>query len=69
VLMTWHALLTCALLAPLLPWSEATGKAPGARAPRGCALSWQTRYLHEYVETQGGRSTPLTRPGIDTRPI
>jgi hypothetical protein len=31
-----------------LPWSEATGKAPGARAPRGCALSWQTRYLHEF---------------------
>jgi len=30
-----------------LPWSEATGRAPGARAPRGCALSWQTRYLAE----------------------
>jgi hypothetical protein len=31
-----------------LPWSEATGRAPGARTPRGCALSWQTRYLHEF---------------------
>lgn len=30
-----------------LPWSEATGAAPGARSPRGCALSWQTRYLAE----------------------
>jgi hypothetical protein len=30
-----------------LPWSEATGHAPGARAPRGCALAWQTRYLAE----------------------
>jgi hypothetical protein len=31
-----------------LPWSEATGMAPGARVPRGCALSWQTRYIHEF---------------------
>jgi hypothetical protein len=30
-----------------LPWSEVTGKAKGARDPRGCALSWQTRYLNE----------------------
>jgi hypothetical protein len=30
-----------------LPWSEATGKAAGAREPRGCALSFQTRYLGE----------------------
>jgi hypothetical protein len=30
-----------------LPWSEVTGRGPGARAPRGCALSWQTRYLAE----------------------
>jgi hypothetical protein len=30
-----------------LPWSEVTGKAKGARDPRGCALSWQTRYLRE----------------------
>jgi hypothetical protein len=31
-----------------LPWSEATGKAQGARDPRGCALSWQTRFLVEF---------------------
>ena len=31
-----------------LPWSEATGRAKGAREPRGCALSWQTRYLREF---------------------
>lgn len=31
-----------------LPWSEATGRAPGARTPRGCALSWQTRFLDEF---------------------
>jgi hypothetical protein len=30
-----------------LPWSEATGRGKGARSPRGCALSWQTRYLRE----------------------
>jgi hypothetical protein len=30
-----------------LPWSEATGTAPGARDPRGCALSFETRYLAE----------------------
>jgi hypothetical protein len=30
-----------------LPCSEVTGKAKGARMPRGCALSWQTRFLHE----------------------
>jgi hypothetical protein len=30
-----------------LPWSEATGRAKGARDPRGCALSWQTRFLRE----------------------
>jgi len=32
-----------------LPWSEATGRAKGAREPRGCALSWQTRYLREFA--------------------
>jgi hypothetical protein len=31
-----------------LPWSEATGKAKGARHPRGCAHAWQTRYLREF---------------------
>lgn len=31
-----------------LPWSEVTGTVPTAREPRGCALSWQTRYLHEF---------------------
>jgi len=31
-----------------LPWSEVTGRGPGARLPRGCALSWQTRYLREF---------------------
>lgn len=31
-----------------LPWSEVTGRGPGARSPRGCALSWQTRYLREF---------------------
>ncbi len=30
-----------------LPWSEATGKAKGAKQPRGCAQSWVTRYLTE----------------------
>jgi len=30
-----------------LPWSEATGAATGARDPRGCALSFETRYLAE----------------------
>ncbi|MGI5864392.1 MAG: hypothetical protein ACOX6T_20395, partial [Myxococcales bacterium] len=30
-----------------LPWSEATGRAKGAKLPRGCALSWQTRFLAE----------------------
>jgi hypothetical protein len=31
-----------------LPWSEVTGSARTAREPRGCALSLQTRYLHEF---------------------
>jgi hypothetical protein len=31
-----------------LPWSEVTGSARTSRVPRGCALSWQTRYLHEF---------------------
>jgi hypothetical protein len=31
-----------------LPHSEVTGKAKGAKIPRGCALSFQTRYLHEF---------------------
>jgi hypothetical protein len=31
-----------------LPWSEVTGRGTGARSPRGCALSWQTRYLREF---------------------
>lgn len=31
-----------------LPWSEVTGADRTAREPRGCALSWQTRYLHEF---------------------
>jgi hypothetical protein len=31
-----------------LPWSEVTGKARGARDPRGCALSWQTRFVREF---------------------
>jgi hypothetical protein len=30
-----------------LPWSEVTGKAPGAKHPRGCAQSFITRYLGE----------------------
>ncbi|MFZ5470644.1 MAG: hypothetical protein ACOZIN_14520 [Myxococcota bacterium] len=30
-----------------LPWSEATGKAKGARHPRGCAQSFSARYLAE----------------------
>jgi hypothetical protein len=38
-----------------LPWSEATGKAKGARDPRGCALSWQTRYLNEVDPALAGR--------------
>jgi len=38
-----------------LPWSEATGKAKGARDPRGCALSWQTRYLNELDPTLAGQ--------------
>ena len=32
-----------------LPVSEVTGKAKTAREPRGCALAWQTRYLHEFA--------------------
>ena len=31
-----------------LPWSEATGADSTSREPRGCALSWQTRFLHEF---------------------
>ena len=38
-----------------LPWSEVTGKAKGARDPRGCALSWQTRYLNEFDPTLAGQ--------------
>jgi hypothetical protein len=34
-----------------LPWSEATGRARGARDPRGCALAWQTRFLQEVDAT------------------
>lgn len=30
-----------------LPWSEVTGKGPGAKFPRGCAQSYLTRYLSE----------------------
>ncbi len=30
-----------------LPWSEVTGRAKGAKLPRGCAQSWMTRYLAE----------------------
>jgi hypothetical protein len=30
-----------------LPWSEVTDSDRFAREPRGCALSFQTRYLHE----------------------
>jgi hypothetical protein len=32
-----------------LPVSEVTGKAKGAGDPRGCALSFQTRYVHEFA--------------------
>jgi hypothetical protein len=32
-----------------LPVSEVTGKAKTAQEPRGCALSWQTRYLREFA--------------------
>jgi hypothetical protein len=38
-----------------LPWSEVTGKAKGARDPRGCALSWQTRYLNEIDPALAGQ--------------
>ncbi|MBI5544304.1 MAG: hypothetical protein HY901_10470 [Deltaproteobacteria bacterium] len=31
-----------------LPWSEVTGADRTAREPRGCALSWQTRFLQEF---------------------
>jgi hypothetical protein len=31
-----------------LPWSEVTGAQPTSREPRGCALSWQTRFVHEF---------------------
>jgi hypothetical protein len=34
-----------------LPSSEATGRARGAREPRGCALAWQTRFLQEVDAT------------------
>jgi len=30
-----------------LPWSEATGARATSKLPRGCALSFQTRFLHE----------------------
>lgn len=30
-----------------LPWSEITGRGPGAKYPRGCAQSFITRYLKE----------------------
>ena len=38
-----------------LPWSEVTGHARTARVPRGCALSWQTRYLREFDPELGAR--------------
>jgi hypothetical protein len=33
-----------------LPWSEVTGAQPTFREPRGCALSWQTRFVREFDE-------------------
>lgn len=45
----WRAWVQAQAMDPKLglPWSEATGRGTGARSPRGCALSWQTRYLRE----------------------
>jgi hypothetical protein len=38
-----------------LPWSSALGLTRAERAPRGCALSWQARYLAEFDPELGAR--------------
>lgn len=53
-----------------LPVSEVTGKAPGAKYPRGCAQSFITRYLSEVDPTLAAdwwekyRAHHLTRIGV-----
>jgi hypothetical protein len=48
----WRAYIEKNALDPELglPFSEVTGSARHAREPRGCALSWQTRFLREFDE-------------------
>lgn len=47
-LKKWEAVMASHLDAKTgLPWSEVTGRAPGAKLPRGCAQSFISRYLAE----------------------
>ena len=44
-----------------LPWSQVAGKSASGKLPRGCALSWQTRYLAEALPTRAERDWHLYR--------
>lgn len=47
-LLRWKAVVSSKMdTSRELPWSEVTGKGPGARLPRGCAQSYISRYLAE----------------------
>lgn len=50
-----------------LPWSEVTGKAPGAKHPRGCAQSFITRYLAEADPTLAAEWWTLYREHFTVR--
>ncbi len=44
----WRDWIAAHAMAGELPWSEATGVAPHAKIPRGCALSFSIRYASEF---------------------
>ncbi len=44
-----------------LPWSQVAGKSASGKLPRGCALSWQTRYLAEVLPVRAEHDWRLYR--------
>ncbi len=42
-----------------LPWSQVAGTGASGALPRGCALSWQTRYLAEVLPERAARDWRL----------
>src|SRR6185295_7050993 len=51
----WSSWLLTNASAAGLPWSEATGRAPHAQLPRGCALSFGIRYTAEVAPALAGQ--------------